>query len=125
MLMQSKMKTTKVKAVSDSIKAGQGVYAVAAQDRTGASLMVWNYQHTNEGRFRATINMSHLPSNLRHGPVRQRIFRIDQTTSNYFADPAKANLQQVEEKIVNPRKTYTETVDLSPNAICLILLEPA
>ncbi|WP_436790052.1 hypothetical protein [Yinghuangia sp. YIM S10712] len=124
LLMQSKMKTTKVEAVSDSLEAGQGVYAVAAKDRTGASLMVWNYQHVNERRYQATIDMSNLPPNLRHGPVRQRMFRIDQTTSNYFADPAKADLQQVDEKIVDPGKTYTETIDLEPNAIYLILLEP-
>lgn len=69
--------------------------------------------------------MSHMPSQLRHGPVRERVYRIDQTTSNYFGDPAKTNLQLVGEKIVRPGRTYTKTVDLAPNAIYLILLERA
>jgi hypothetical protein len=125
LLMRSKMKTTKVRAISNSIKAGQGVYAIASKDKTGASLMVWNYQHINEHRYRTTIDMSHLPSHLKHGPIRQRMFLIDQKTSNYFADPATAALQQVGEKIVIPGKKYTQTIDLPPNAIYLILLERA
>lgn len=133
MLMQSKMKATKVPAVSDSLEAGQGVYAVASKDETGAAVMTWNYQHTNNGSFQATIDMANLPGHLRDKPVRQRMFRIDQTTSNFFIDPQNyitpdpetANLQQVDEEVVTPGKTYTETIDLEPNAIYLILLEPA
>ncbi|WP_461059125.1 hypothetical protein [Streptomyces pseudoechinosporeus] len=123
MLMQSKMKDTRVSAVSEALEGDNGVYAMASKDRTGASLMVWNWQHVNDRSYRAAIDMSRMPSALRHGPVRQRVFRIDQTTSNYFSDPAKANLQLVKEKIVRPGRTYTETVDLTPNAIYLILLE--
>ena len=124
LLMQSKMKDTRVKATSDSLSKGQGVYAVASKDDSGASVMVWNYQHINNGRFRATIDMSRLPPELSDGPVRRKLYRIDQTTSNYWADPQQANLQQVDERIVTLGKTHTEIVDLEPNAIYLVLLEP-
>jgi hypothetical protein len=125
MLMQSKMKDTRVSATSDARKGDNGVYALASDDRTGASLMVWNWQHVNNDSYRTTIDMSRLPSDLRHGPVRERMYRIDQTTSNYFTDPAKAGLQLVNVKTVTPGKTFTEDIDLAPNAIYLILLEPA
>lgn len=127
MLMQSMMKDTRVSAVSDTalVDGDNGVYAIASKDQTGASLMVWNWQHVHDQSYQVTIDMSRLPSELRHGPVRQQLFRIDQTTSNYFANPATANLQQVDEHIVTPDKTYRVTVDLDPNAIYLILLEPA
>lgn len=124
LVMQSKMKDFKVKATSDSLAKGQGVYAVASRDETGAAIMVWNYQSTNNGRFRTTIDMSRLPSALSKGPVRQTLYRIDQATSNYWADPAHAGLQQVGERIVTPGANYRETVDLEPNAIYLLLLEP-
>jgi hypothetical protein len=125
LLMQSKMKDTRVSAVSGSREGDNGVYAMASKDRKGASLMVWNWQHTSTTGYRAAIDMSRLPSRLRHGPVRQRMYRIDQTTSNYFTDPARADLQLVGEKIVTPGRTYTERIDLGPNAIYLILLDPA
>jgi hypothetical protein len=125
LLMQSKMKDTKVSAISGGHQEDNGVYALASKDKTGASLMVWNWQHTHDTSYRTTIDMSHLPSKLRRGPVRQRMFRVDQTTSNYFTDPAKADLQLVGEKIITPGKTHTESIDLAPNGIYLILLEPA
>ncbi len=126
LLMQSRMKDTRVKATSDTLSEGQGVYAVASKDASGVSIMVWNYQHINNGRFRTTIDMSRLPAELSDGPVRETLYRIDQTTSNYWADPEQANLQQFEERIVTipAGKTYVEIVDLEPNAIYLILLEP-
>ncbi|WNM31734.1 hypothetical protein RKE30_15610 [Streptomyces sp. Li-HN-5-11] len=125
LLMQSRMKDTRVSAVTDGLEGDNGVYAMASKDRTGASVMAWNWQHVNDRGYRTTIDMSHLPSQLRHGPVRERVYRIDQTTSNYYGDPAKANLQLVGEKIVRPGRTYTKTLDLAPNALYLILLERA
>lgn len=124
MLMQSKMKDTRVSAVSGSLKGDNGVYALAAKDRTGASLMVWNWQHTHTDSYKATIDMSRLPADLRHGKVRQRTYRIDQTTSNYFTNPATAGLQMVDQKTITPGKTHTQAIDLDPNAIYLITLEP-
>jgi hypothetical protein len=124
LLMQSRMKDTRVSAVSkDSLEGDNGVYALASKDRTGASLMVWNWQHVNDRSYRATIGMSRMPSDLRHGPVRRLMYRIDQTTSNYFADPAEAELQMVDKRIIRPGRTHTEIVDLPPNAIYLIVLE--
>lgn len=123
MLMQSKMKLNKVSAVSDSLTLGKGVYAIASNDGSGATVMVWNYQGINPASFRATIDMSNLPPSLAGKPLRQTTFRIDQTTSNYWADPARANLQQVDEKVVTPGASYSQAIDLEPNALYLIVLE--
>jgi hypothetical protein len=113
--------------VSDTplVDGDNGVYAMASIDRTGASVMVWNWQHVHDESYQATVDMSRLPSRLRHGPVRQQLFRVDQSTSNYFADPATANLQRVSEEVLSPGRTHSMTVDLDPNAMYLILLEPA
>lgn len=124
LLMQSRMKGTQVQATSDSLTGGQGVYAVASKDESGASVMVWNYQHINNGRFRTTIDMSGLSADFGDGAMRQRLYRIDQNTSNYWAEPGQANLQEVDEQIVTAGKRHSETVDLEPNAIYLLLLEP-
>jgi hypothetical protein len=127
LLMQSMMRDTRVSAESNAplVDGDNGVYALASTDRTGASIMTWNWQHVHDQSYQATIDMSGLPSNLRHGPVRQQLFRIDQSTSNYFADPATANLQRVGDEVVTPGRTHSVTVDLDPNAIYLITLEPA
>ena len=124
LLMQSMMKDERVEATSDSLNAGQGVYAIASKDRSGASIMVWNYQSVNEGRFLTTIDLSRLPANLKHGMARQTIYRIDETTSNYWSNPDQGNLQQVDEQIVDLSKNCCTIVDLEPNALVLILLEP-
>ncbi|MFJ9737307.1 hypothetical protein [Streptomyces sp. NPDC101166] len=126
MLMQSRMKGTRVSAVADGpLEGDNGVYTMASKDRTGASLMVWNWQHVGDRSYRATIDMSRIPDELRNRPVRRLMYRIDQNTSNYFADPAKAGLQLVDKRIVRPGRTHTATVDLAPNAIYLIVLERA
>jgi hypothetical protein len=125
LLMQSKMKDTRVSATTGPLEGDNGVYALASKDRTGASLMVWNWQHTGERSYRTTIDMARMPADLRHGPVRERVYRIDSTTSNYFGDPAKAGLPLVGEKTVRPGRTHTATVDIAPNAIYLVLLERA
>lgn len=123
LLMKSRMKDTRVKAGSDSLENGQGVYALASKDKSGASIMVWNYQHTNHGRFRTSIELTGLPSALTQGPVRQTLYKIDQTTSNYWASPEQANLQQIGQQLVTLANTHTEVVDLEPNAIYLMLWE--
>ncbi|MBB3665557.1 hypothetical protein FB384_004515 [Prauserella sediminis] len=126
MLMQSRLKDTRVSAeTGPPLEGDNGVYATASKDKAGASVMVWNWQHVNDTTYRTEVDMSDLPRSLKSQPVRQRMFRIDQTTSNYFADPAKADLQQVDEKIIEPGASHSVSVDLSPNAMYLILLEPA
>jgi hypothetical protein len=92
-------------------------------DESGVSIMVWNYQHINSGRFRTTIDISRLPSELRDKSVRQRLYRIDQTTSNYWTDPEAANLQMISESVVEPGESYSLSVDLTANALELIVLE--
>jgi hypothetical protein len=121
LLMQTKMKTTRVSASSDSLANGKGVYARASKDGSGASIMVWNYQGIGTTSYQATVDMSQVPGQLRDRAVRERVFRIDQTTSNFFNDPNDAALRLVADRTVTPGKTYSETVDLAPNAIYLIL----
>lgn len=125
MLMFSKLKDERVAAQSDGLQAGKGVYALATKDKSGAAVMVWNYQQAGTQPYRVTINMGQLPANLRNKSLRQRMFRIDDRTSNYWGDPAQANLQQVSETVVKPGGGNSVTVDLSANALQLIVLEPA
>ena len=125
LVMMAKLKGERVVAQSSALAQGQGVYTIATKDRTGAAVMVWNYQHTNTQRHRVTINMGNLPANLRGKSVRQRMYRIDARTSNYWADPTKASLQQVGDTVLEPQSRASVTVDLPANALQLIVLEPA
>lgn len=125
MVMMAKLKAERVAAQSSALAQGKGVYAIATKDHTGAAVMVWNYQHTNTLSYRATIDMGNLPANLRGKSVRQRMYRIDARTSNYWADPAKANLQLISETVLKLQRHGSVTVDLPANALQLIVLEPA
>ena len=123
--MMAKLKDERVVATSDALRQGKGVYAIATRDRTGAAVMVWNYQSVGSQSYRTTIDFGQLPPALRGKALRQRLFRIDDKVSNYWADPARANLQQVGETVVRPRAGHSLTIDLTPNALELIVLEPA
>lgn len=123
--MMAKLKNTRVTASSSALQAGKGVYALATKDRTGAAVMVWNYQHTGKQSYRVMLDMGGLPSNLRGKPLRQRTYRIDDKVSNYWANTATANLQMVSETTIVPTLRHSLTVDLSPNALELVVLEPA
>lgn len=125
MAMMAKLKSERVAAHSNALDAGKGIYAIATKDRSGAAVMVWNYQHTGNQRYRVTINFGELPPNLRGKRLRQRLFRIDDTISNFWANPAMANLQQVGTSIIEPRSALSQTVELTSNALELVLLEPA
>ncbi|WP_439133317.1 GH39 family glycosyl hydrolase [Pseudomaricurvus sp.] len=122
--MMSMLKQERVVAQSDALKKGKGIYSIATKDEYGAAVMIWNYQHINNQVFDVTVDMDSLPENLRGKEVRQRMYRIDAKTSNYWADPETANLQLVSESVVQPGKSYKVPVDLSPNALQLIVLEP-
>lgn len=124
MLMFSKLKDERVAAQSDGLQAGKGVYALATQDKSGAAVLVWNYQQAGTETYRVTIEMGELPAHLRGKRLRQRMFRIDDEISNYWANPATANLQQVAETKVKPAQRHSVTVELSPNALHLVVLEP-
>lgn len=123
MLMMSKLKAERVSARSSALSGGKGIYAIASKDRTGAAVMLWNYQHTGTQSYQVTLDLGRLPANLRGKRVRQRMFRIDDKLSNYWADPATANLQQISETVLPVRQAPTVTIDLTPNALQLIVLE--
>jgi hypothetical protein len=124
MLMMSKLKDERVVARSTGLTGGKGVYAIATKDASGAAVMVWNYQHTDARSVDVTLDLGTLPANLRGKRLRQRSFRIDDRVSNYWGDPATANLQEVGEDVLPPSRTVRRTMRLTPNALELITLEP-
>jgi hypothetical protein len=125
MLMFSKLKGERVAASSNALQAGKGVYVLATKGNDGAAVMVWNYQQVGNQPYRVTIDMGMLPTNLRGTALRQQMYRIDDKVSNYWGDPAKANLQRVGDTAVSARDRHIITVDLPPNALHLFVLEPS
>jgi hypothetical protein len=122
--MMAMLKKERVTALSDALEDGKGIYSIATKDEYGAAVMVWNYQHIGEQTYTVTIDMKNLAKNLRGKKVRQLAYRVDDETSNYWADPETANLQQVSESVVEPGKNYSVPVNLTANALQLIVLEP-
>jgi hypothetical protein len=86
--------------------------------------MVWNYQHVGNQSYRVSIELGKLPKGLAGRPLRQRLYRVDDKVSNYWANPATANLQQVGQSTVRPGRGNRVTVELTPNALELVVLEP-
>ncbi|PLK26735.1 hypothetical protein [Novosphingobium sp. TH158] len=125
MAMMAKLKDVRVPAQSSALVKGKGVYALATKDKSGVAVMVWNYQHVGTQSYQVRIDMAALPARLAGKPLRQRMYRIDDKISNYWANPATANLQQVGESVVKPGRRHDMTVTLTPNALQLIVLEPA
>jgi hypothetical protein len=123
--MMAMLKDERVAAVSDALTGGKGVYAIATKDRGGAAVMLWNYQHTGTQSYRVNIDMGRLPANLRGKTLRQRLYRIDDKVSNYWANPATATLQMVSETTLVPMQDHRVTFELTPNALELVVLEPA
>lgn len=125
MKMMAKLKQERVESQSDALRDGIGIYSIATKDQYGAAVMVWNYQHTAQQPYDVTIDMGELPANLRGIGLCQRMYRIDDKVSNYWSDPETANLQQVAEARVAPNVEHSVSVQLSPNALQLVTLEPA
>lgn len=133
LLMKSMMKDNRVAAQSDTLtQEGIGIYALAAESSTGASIMFWNHQPCLNraagcpgNAYETTISAPNLPANLRNRQVKERVFLIDQSNSNYYSDPARASLQQVSSRTFAIGSSYKNTLNLGQNAIYLILLEPA
>jgi hypothetical protein len=124
MLMFSKLKTERVSATSNSLKAGKGVYALATKDDSGVAVVVWNYQQVSNQPYRVTIEMANMPKSFRGKPLRQQMFRIDNKVSNYWGNTTTANLQKVSETRLRSGARHRVTVNLTPNALQLVLLEP-
>lgn len=125
MLMFSKLKNERVSATSNALQDGKGIYALATRDDSGAAVLVWNYQQTANQPYRVTVDLGQLPANLRGRALRQKMYRIDDKVSNYWGNPETANLQKVAESAVRPRARHRVTVELTPNALQLVVLEPA
>ncbi|MET1756464.1 hypothetical protein ABVV53_13555, partial [Novosphingobium sp. RD2P27] len=124
MAMMAKLKNERVEAQSNALKEGKGVYSIATKDKYGAAVMVWNYQHTGTQPYRVSINMGELPANLQGKRLCQRMYRIDDQVSNYWANRETANLQQVGATTISPTRRHSVSVDLAANALQLVVLEP-
>jgi hypothetical protein len=125
MLMMSKLKKIRIAAtVSEEHSNGKGLYALAAKDETGVSVMLWNYQGVNSKSYAAKLNLVNLPQSFKGKNVKVSIYRIDSKTSNYHVDLENCNLQKVEEKVVSGIGTYSRSLSLEPNSLQLMILEP-
>jgi hypothetical protein len=125
MKMMALLKRERVRAQSDALAKGKGIYSIATKDQYGAAVMVWNYQHIDQQSYKVTIDMGTLPENLRGKTLCQRMYRIDDKVSNYWANPNTANLQQVSATMVKPTERHSASVNLMANALQLVVLEPA
>jgi hypothetical protein len=123
LLMQSKLRDERVVAKSNALNAGKGVYAIATKDDAGTSVMIWNYQGSAATPYRVTLDMAGLPANARGSKATQTQYRIDQSTSNYWTDPTRANLQQVGRSTVTLSAGHRLTIDLPPNSLHLVTLD--
>jgi len=124
MLMMSMLKGERVAARSSTLSNGRGVYSIASRDDSGVAIMLWNYQSTDQQEHTVSIDMKKLPKVLRGKKARQRMYRIDAETSNYWANPETADLQLVLESEIEPGENYSLPLKLSANALCLVLIEP-
>lgn len=124
MAMMARLKRERVVSQSDALKDGIGIYSIATKDQYGAAVMVWNYQHVGRQAYDVTIDMGDLPANLSDTPICQRMYRIDDQISNYWGNPDTANLQQVSATAVAPGNRHRTSVQMTPNALQLVVLEP-
>ena len=125
MLMMSKLKTERLAAsTSTPITSGKGLYALAAKDNSGVSVMVWNYQGKQTEGYTFDMNVNNLPNALKNKNVTVKAYRIDQKTSNYQNGLENANLQLVEQTRKAVRNSYSASLTLEPNALYLLVLEP-
>ena len=124
-LMMSMLKDERVAAESSTLVEGRGVYAIASKDEDGVAVMLWNYQSTDNTELSIRLDLQNLPAAVTGKSVHQRHYRIDAETSNYWANPKKADLQLVEEAAVITGSGYSMTVNFAANALHLIILEPS
>ena len=125
MKMLAMLKKERVTAQSNALDKGKGIYSIATKDNYGAAVMVWNYQHIDQQSYDVNVQMGQLPANLRGKSLCQRMYRIDDKVSNYWSNPGTANLQQVSATMLRPTQRYSIPINLTPNALQLVVLEPA
>lgn len=123
MLMFSMLRDERVVAQSDALKAGKGIYAIATKGEQGAAILIWNYQLTDSQSYRVKLDLGGFPANADGLTAIQRQYRVDENTSNYWADPETANLQQVGQSKITLGSGHELTVDLPPNALHLLTLD--
>lgn len=123
LLMQSMLRDERVVATSDALVGGKGVYAIATKGGRGAAVMIWNYQGMDTQAFDVTLDLAGFPAKAQAIKARQSQYRIDAQTSNYWADPAKAQLQQVGETMITLGTGQQLRIALPPNAMHLVVLD--
>lgn len=117
------LRDERVEAHSDALKAGKGVYAIATKGDNSAAVMIWNYQGTDGQAYRVTLDMTGMPATASGLTATQRQYRIDQENSNYWTDPDKANLQQVDQSSITIGDGHQVTIKLPANSLHLVTLD--
>jgi len=125
-LMASKMKKTRLSVNSSTmIDEGKGIYSIASSDKSGISVMIWNYQSKNTEGYNLDLKIENLPKSLKQNKMNVQTGLIDAKNSNYQYDLENCNLQMAE-KTIDPLKggVFKTSLSLEPNALYLIVLEP-
>ena len=125
LLMMSMMKQERLEVeLTDSIVAGKGVYAMAAKDSSGLSVLVWNFQGTATEGYNVSLNLKHLAGELNGGKAVLKTYRIDKENSNYHTNLDQANLQLTGKELVDLQDSFSTSLRMDPNSLCLLILEP-
>lgn len=123
--MQSMQRTSRISLTSDSkTSVGLGVNGVASSDSNGLAVMLWNYQNNGTTGFDVTANVYNLPAQFTGKQVRMETYLIDESHSNWAYNASQATLQKIDDQVLPPSSTLSQTIGLSPNSVALIMLTP-
>jgi len=125
--MEQMLKGRRVAAASDGLsQAGLGVNALATRDNTGTAVLATNYQWIKGCvEHVVALTVKDLPVRFATGQIRLERYLVDATTSNYVHDPHRADLQRVEDRMLDGARTAVVTFPLGCNATSLVVLTPA
>ena len=104
--------------------SGIGRGALASRDAAKVTVLVWNYQDSGGASVNVNLNINNLPAAFSGRDIRVERYLVDSTHSNVIFNPAKAELERVENRIISPASTVTLPLTLSPNAVTLVVLTP-
>lgn len=127
--MQRLLKTNRTGTTSTALNAdGIGVHALATRDASGMAIMAVNYQWIStaltQTDYNVTMNINDLPSEFAGKSIKVERYLIDDAHSNYKNGLANAELQKVEEYVLSPRTSVSQSFYLDINGMSLIMLTP-
>ncbi len=122
-IMQSMLKKHRVESCfsEDVCLDGIGLYAFAARDSSGLSVMLWNYQWVG-GRTSYEVNLTFgdLPAEIRGRQMILNDYKISADQCNYTADVHKAFLEPSGKEAVTMDENFSREIHLGVNEICLL-----